>query len=86
MYRLSNYRLLSFDVYGTLIYWELGALTGLKLMLDSNSINLSLEHLLTVYHELEQTKQHKITIMGNSELLTMIYPQIAARLKQGYTI
>lgn len=82
MDRLSNYRLLpvSFDVYGTLIDWESGVLTGLKPLLDSNGANFSQEHLLTVYHELERTQQNKTPNMGYAELPTTIYPQIAARL------
>ncbi|KAK7432022.1 hypothetical protein QQZ08_001312 [Neonectria magnoliae] len=77
---LSNYRLLSFDVYGTLIDWESGVLTGLKPLLEANSADFSREHLLTVYHELERTQQDKTPDMKYADLLTTIHPHVAARL------
>ncbi|KAH7134418.1 HAD-like domain-containing protein [Dactylonectria macrodidyma] len=80
MDRLSNFRLLSFDVYGTLIDWESGVLQGLQPLLDSNGAKFSREHLLTVYNELERTQQAKTPAMKYSELLTTIHPEVAARL------
>ncbi|KAF7541754.1 hypothetical protein G7Z17_g11877 [Cylindrodendrum hubeiense] len=80
MDRLSSYRLLSFDVYGTLIDWESGVLIGLKPLLDSRDAKFPREQLLELYHELERTQQDKTPDMKYADLLTTIHPQIAARL------
>ncbi|KAJ4170865.1 hypothetical protein NW754_007009 [Fusarium falciforme] len=80
MSRLSDFRLLSFDVYGTLIDWETGVLNGLKPLLEANNASFSREHLLTIHHELESAQQVKTPDMKYSELLTTIHPQIAERL------
>ncbi|SPJ90965.1 probable hydrolase (HAD superfamily) [Fusarium torulosum] len=80
MSNLSDYSLLSFDVYGTLIDWETGVLNGLKPLLDINNANFSREHLLNVYHEAEAAQQDKTPNLKYSELLTTIHPQIAERL------
>ncbi|KAI8720332.1 hypothetical protein NCS52_00478300 [Fusarium sp. LHS14.1] len=80
MSRLSDFRLLSFDVYGTLIDWETGVLNGLKPLLEANNASFSREHLLTIHHELEVAQQVKTPDMKYSELLTTIHPQIAERL------
>ncbi|RSL87439.1 hypothetical protein CEP51_002270 [Fusarium floridanum] len=80
MSRLSDFRLLSFDVYGTLIDWETGVINGLKPLLDANNASFSREHLLTIYHELEAAQQVKTPDMKYSELLSTIHPQIAERL------
>ncbi|RSM10153.1 hypothetical protein CDV31_007336 [Fusarium ambrosium] len=80
MSRLSDFRLLSFDVYGTLIDWETGVINGLKPLLDANNASFSREHLLTIHHELEAAQQVKTPDMKYSELLATIHPQIAERL------
>ncbi|KAK8064593.1 Haloacid dehalogenase [Apiospora phragmitis] len=80
--KLSNYRLLCFDVYGTLVDWETGILTALKPLLEANdaAAKFSNEHLLTVYHELEAAQQAETPSMPYSQLLATVHPQIAARL------
>ncbi|KAM5352111.1 hypothetical protein ACJ41O_004834 [Fusarium nematophilum] len=80
MSRLSDYRLLSFDVYGTLIDWETGVLDALKPLLDVNGASFSREQLLTAHHEFERTQQEKTPDMKYSKLLATIHPQIAERL------
>ena len=81
MSNLTDYRLLSFDVYGTLIDWESGMLAALRHTLDiNNRSDFSRQHLLEVYHELESTQQSKTPNLTYAELLTTIHPQIAAKL------
>ncbi|RBR07278.1 uncharacterized protein FIESC28_10777 [Fusarium coffeatum] len=80
MSNLSDYSLLSFDVYGTLIDWETGVLNGLNPLLEANSAEFSREHLLNVYHQAEAAQQDKTPDLAYSELLTTIHPQIAERL------
>ena len=80
MSRLSDYRLLSFDVYGTLIDWETGVLNGLKPLLDANNAKLSRENIHTVFHEQETVQQYKTPDMKYAELLATIHPKVAERL------
>ena len=80
MAHLSDYQLLCFDVYGTLIDWESGVVTALQPMLEANQTNFPNEHLLTVYHDLERSQQVKTPDLGYADLLSTIHPQIAAQL------
>ncbi|KAJ5682655.1 hypothetical protein N7462_005820 [Penicillium macrosclerotiorum] len=83
MPQLSDYRLLCFDVYGTLIDWESGILVALQPLLLTGNVQFSREHLLTVYQELESTQQRLTPDMPYSQLLATIHPLIAARLGLG---
>lgn len=80
MSRLSDYRLLCFDVYGTLIDWEGGILAALQPMLARNNAQFSREELLTVYHEFESEQQRLTPDMPYSQLLSTIHPRLARRL------
>ncbi|OJJ37983.1 hypothetical protein ASPWEDRAFT_27298 [Aspergillus wentii DTO 134E9] len=77
---LSAYRLLSFDVYGTLVDWEGGILAALQPLLNKSTEKYSRQHLLTVYHELEREQQTQTPDMPYSQLLATIYAPFAARL------
>lgn len=80
MSRLRDYRLLSFDCYGTIIDWERGVLNALQPLLDANKASFSPEHLLGLYHELEAAQQKKTPDMKYADMLTAIHPQLASRL------
>lgn len=80
MTQLSDFRLLCFDVYGTLIDWEAGIITAFQPTLDKNDAQFSREHLLTVYHELEHEQQTKTPDMPYHQLLTAVHPQFTTRL------
>ena len=78
MAKLTDFRLLSFDVYGTLIDWETGILNGLKPLYEH--VNLEREQALELYHELETEQQIKFPDMPYSQVLAAIYPQFATKL------
>ncbi|KAL2752929.1 hypothetical protein ACRALDRAFT_2127673 [Sodiomyces alcalophilus JCM 7366] len=84
MARLTDYRLLTFDVYGTLIDWETGVLTALQPLLASDptgaATNLPKSHLLGVFHECEAAQQARTPNLKYADLLTAIHPQVAAKL------
>jgi len=80
MSRLSDFKLLCFDVYGTLIDWETGVLNGLQPLLDANNASFSREHLLNIYHECEAAKQAEDPSLPYDKLLTAIHPQVAEKL------
>jgi 2-haloalkanoic acid dehalogenase type II len=78
MAQLSDYRLLCFDVYGTLIDWEGGILAALQpLLIDAQ---VPREKLLTEFHELEAGQQQLTPDMPYSQLLATVHPLLAARL------
>ena len=80
MSRLSDFRLLCFDVFGTLIDWESGVLAGLQPLLDANKASFSREHLLAVYAECELAQQTATPDMPYDQLLATIHPHVAAKL------
>ncbi|KAF2017635.1 haloalkanoic acid dehalogenase [Aaosphaeria arxii CBS 175.79] len=78
---LTNYRLLCFDVYGTLIDWETGVVNGLQPLLQSNNRqDISKQQLLEIYHEFEHTQQAETPDMPYDKLLTAIHPKVASKL------
>lgn len=80
MAKISDYRLLSFDVYGTLVDWEGGILHAFQPTLANNNAHFSRQHLLALYHELEREQQIKIPDMPYHELLTTVHPKLCHRL------
>lgn len=80
MANLSDYRLLCFDVYGTLIDWEGGILAALQPILQHSEAEYTRQHLLTIYHELESEQQTLTPDMPYSQLLTTVHPLLAQRL------
>ncbi|KAJ5901772.1 Haloacid dehalogenase type II [Penicillium taxi] len=80
MFQLSDYRLLCFDVYGTLIDWEGGIIEALAPILHKSETQFSRKHLLTIFQELESKQQARTPAMPYSELLATVHPQLAQRL------
>lgn len=80
MAQLRDYKLLCFDVYGTLIDWESGIVDALQPLLEASQATPSKEQILTIYHVIEKAQQTKTPDLKYSDLLSTIYPQIAARL------
>lgn len=72
---LSDFSLLSFDVYGTLIDWETGILTALEPLFGKLIPNR--KAILAKYHELEVEQQTLTPDLPYSQLLTTIYPKLA---------
>jgi 2-haloalkanoic acid dehalogenase type II len=80
MSQVSDFRVLSFDVYGTLVDWEGGILAAFQPTLNKSQAQFTSKHLLTVYHELEREQQTKTPDMPYHQLLTTIHPEFAKRL------
>lgn len=80
MAQLTDFKVLSFDVYGTLIDWEQGIISNLQPLLDANDATFSREKLLDVIHECERTQQAITPDAEYHEILAAIHPQIAAKL------
>lgn len=78
--KLTDFRLLSFDVYGTLIDWEKGILDGLKPLYERADGKIEEQLVLDLYHELEAAQQSRTPDMPYTQVLAEIYPQLATRL------
>jgi 2-haloalkanoic acid dehalogenase type II len=80
MSQLSAYRLLSFDVYGTLVDWEEGICAALQVTLDRYSVQFKRDHLLKLFEDLEHEHEAKAPGMLYSELLAAVHPALIEKL------
>ncbi|KAF2126259.1 HAD-like protein [Dothidotthia symphoricarpi CBS 119687] len=81
MSKLTDFKLLSFDVYGTLIDWERGMLAALEPMLEkSGSPNIDQKHILEVLHPIEAAEETKNPGLKYSEILTAVHPKLCEKL------
>ncbi|KAH7063859.1 HAD-like domain-containing protein [Paraphoma chrysanthemicola] len=81
MPKLTDFKLLSFDVYGTLIDWERGVVTALEPALKkSGKTDLDPNSILKVVHAVEAPEQSSNPGQKYSELLTAIHPKLCKEL------
>ncbi|KAF2634439.1 HAD-like protein [Massarina eburnea CBS 473.64] len=81
MAKLGDFKLLSFDVYGTLIDWERGFLSAMQPVLArSGKSDLDPKHILEVCHALQVPEQAANPSQKYSELLTSIHPKLCKEL------
>ncbi|KAL4879284.1 HAD-like domain-containing protein [Aspergillus karnatakaensis] len=82
MSQLKNYRLLTFDVYGTLVDWEGGILSALEPSFKKNSAEgkYTREQILHAYHDLEKAQQTKTPDMLYSDVLAAVHAPLLEKL------
>ncbi|PLB53545.1 putative hydrolase [Aspergillus steynii IBT 23096] len=80
MSRLSDYRLLTFDVYGTLVDWEGGILAAIQPIMTQHQATFSNAHILHIFHELERDQQAKTPDLIYSDLLATVHPTLVTQL------
>lgn len=81
MSKLTDFKLLSFDVYGTLVDWETGLVNAIKPVLERNGKgDLPKETILKACQKVESAQQKKTPDMIYSELLTTICPDLCKEL------
>ncbi|KAL2788507.1 HAD-like domain-containing protein [Aspergillus keveii] len=81
MATLKSYKLLTFDVYGTLVDWEGGIIAALQPALSkSPSKNYTKEELLHAYHALEKAQQEKTPDMLYSDVLATIHAPLLEKI------
>jgi 2-haloacid dehalogenase len=83
MLDLTQYRVLTFDCYGTLIDWERGILNGLRPVLERHEIALSDDEALELFGELE-AEAERGAYLPYREVLTVVLAGMAERL--GFTL
>ncbi|KAF2001539.1 HAD-like protein [Amniculicola lignicola CBS 123094] len=79
MSTLTSFKLLSFDVYGTLIDWETGIWLALQPLLQCtpSTSSLTKEQVLHAFHDLENVKTPGALY---SEVLASVHPRLAEKL------
>ena len=83
--KLTDYKALTFDVYGTLIDWESGMITGLKPLTDRVSRRLSRDDILEAHAYYESTSQQWTPEKKYYELLPVVYRRLAEEWKVNVT-
>lgn len=78
---LTDFKLLSFDVYGTLVDWERGLVAALQPALQaSNKNDLDPKHIIRTFNSLEGTEQVEKPTQRYSDSLTTVYPHLCKEL------
>lgn len=78
--QLRDYKVLTFDCYGTLIDWETGIWDALQpLLMANNCSEITREKALTAYATLEGQQQSETPGMLYSEILSNVHIQFAAK-------
>ncbi|KAH7408727.1 HAD-like domain-containing protein [Phaeosphaeria sp. MPI-PUGE-AT-0046c] len=81
MSKLTDFKLLCFDVYGTLIDWERGVINALQPMLKkSDKSDMDPKHILRVCHSLEAPQQSDNPGQKYCDLLSTIHPKLCKEL------
>jgi len=75
--KLTDFKALTFDCYGTLIDWESGMIEALKPLINRLSQNLSRNQILEAHARHESTQQRQTPTMNYRELLSIVYKRLA---------
>ncbi len=75
--KLSDYKALTFDCYGTLIDWETGMVNGLKPLTDRLSRELTRDDILEAHARHESSQQAQTPSKNYKDLLATVYRRLA---------
>ena len=75
--KLTDFKVLAFDVYGTLIDWESGMVTALKPLTDKVNQNLTRDDILEAHAYHESTTQRWTPNKKYFDLLAVVYRRLA---------
>lgn len=75
--KLRDFKVLAFDVYGTLIDWEGGMVAGLKPLTDKVSQHLTRDDILEAHAHHESTTQRWTPNKKYYDLLAVVYRRLA---------
>jgi len=78
--RLSTYRVITMDCYGTLIDWESGIWNAFQPLLGFNAANLARVDVLQTFAQLESAQQAANPSMLYPEILRAVHTQFAQNL------
>jgi len=75
--KLSDYKVLTFDCYGTLIDWESGIWGGLQPLIQANDHKISREAALAEFGRIEPEQEHETPSLLYRELLSRVHAKMA---------
>lgn len=75
--KLTDFKVLTFDCYGTLIDWETGLYTALQPLLKKGGVTLRRDEVLATFARHESEQQTATPQMVYSELLTEVHRRLA---------
>ncbi len=75
--KLTDFKALTFDCYGTLIDWESGMIAGLKPLTDRMGESLTRNDILEAHARHESTQQRWTPAMDYTTLLSIVYKRLA---------
>jgi 2-haloalkanoic acid dehalogenase type II len=75
--RLTDFKVLTFDCYGTLIDWETGILRALRPLLRDDPVDRSREDVLASFAQHETAQEAATPDMVYSDLLTRVHRRLA---------
>ena len=75
--RLSEFRSLSFDCYGTLIDWEAGIVAALRPWLDRNGANVAKDDILDAFGRAESAQQAATPGLLYPDILKHVHDRLA---------
>ena len=75
--QLTDFEVLTFDCYGTLIDWETGIYDALQPLLAGGGVDLGRDAVLETFARLESTQQAATPDMLYSELLARVHAQLS---------
>jgi 2-haloalkanoic acid dehalogenase type II len=76
--RMTDFRVLTFDCYGTLIDWESGIYAALQPLLRAGEIKLSRDAVLEIFARHESDQEARTPGMIYSDLLAEVHRRLAA--------
>jgi 2-haloalkanoic acid dehalogenase type II len=77
--RLSDFKALTFDCYGTLIDWEAGILNELKPWAEKNGLEFTDDQSLEAFAEIESATQHDNPAMIYRDILAQVHRRLAKK-------
>ncbi len=76
---LTDFKVLSFDCYGTLIDWETGIWAALQPLLAAGGLSLNREAALETYGAIEAEQEHETPSLLYRDLLSRVHAKLARR-------
>lgn len=84
--RLTDFKALTFDCYGTLIDWESGMIAALKPLTSEVSRPLSRDEILQAHARHESTQQAQVPTRLYSQILSVVYKRLAEQWGVSVTV
>jgi 2-haloacid dehalogenase len=75
--KLTDFKVLTFDCYGTLIDWETGIFNGLTPIVARGHVAMSRDQLLEIFAHHESAQEEETPAMPYSQVLSVVYKRLS---------